>query len=61
MNFISDGASLTQVAFLVSEGTKFAGVLHANIQSPLAISTITTGVSSPKIAYPYSPGANLKL
>lgn len=56
---IADGASLTQVAFLLSEGSIFAGVSHPNIHSPVAVSL--TVPPAPKIAYPFAAGGNLKM
>lgn len=58
----ADGASLTltQVAFLLSEGALFAGLSHANIHSPVAVSLTVPGSPAPKIAYPLATGGNLK-
>lgn len=55
---VSDCASLTQVAFLLSEASILCGVSHANIHSPIAANTELSG--PPRIAYPYPAKGNLK-
>lgn len=54
----TDGASLTQVAFLLSEASLLCGVSHINIHSPVAANTELSG--PPQIAYPYPSKGNLK-
>lgn len=58
VNF-ADGASLSQVAFLLSEGSTLCCVNHPNIMSPLAACTDLPG--PPQIAYSYSGIGNLKM
>lgn len=58
LNCISDGASLTQVAFLLSEASLLCGVVHINIHSPIGANTELSG--PPQIAYPYPSKGNLK-
>lgn len=55
---ILDGASLTQVAFLLSEASLLCGVVHINIHSPIGANTELAG--PPQIAYPYPTKGNLK-
>ncbi|KAG4078817.1 hypothetical protein HA402_015407 [Bradysia odoriphaga] len=55
---VVDGASLTQVAFLLSEASLLCGVVHINIHSPIGANTELAG--PPQIAYPYPSKGNLK-
>lgn len=53
-----DGASLTQVAFLLTEASTLCGIAHINVHSPIAANTELNG--PPQIAYPYPSQGNLK-
>jgi len=55
----TDGASLSQVAFLLSEGATLCPVQHTNILSPIAACTELPG--PPQIAYPLPSKGNLKM
>ena len=54
-----DGASLSQVAYLLSEGSTLCGISHPNILFPVAAVTELSG--PPKVAYPLAAKGNLKL
>nr|XP_029710288.1 tyrosine-protein kinase RYK-like [Aedes albopictus] len=56
---VVDGASLSQVAYLLSEGSTLCGVSHPNILFPVAAVTELSG--PPKVAYPLAAKGNLKL
>ncbi|XP_038120680.1 tyrosine-protein kinase Drl [Culex quinquefasciatus] len=56
---VVDGASLSQVAYLLSEGSTLCGVSHPNILFPVAAVTELSG--PPKVAYPLATKGNLKL
>ncbi|XP_055686405.1 tyrosine-protein kinase Drl isoform X1 [Lutzomyia longipalpis] len=56
---VVDGASLTQVAFLLTEGSILMGISHPNLQSPVAACMELPG--PPQIAYPWPLNGNLKL
>lgn len=57
--FPADGASLTQVAFLLTEGSILMGISHSNLHSPIAACMELPG--PPQIAYPWPLNGNLKL
>uniref|UniRef100_A0A182WTV9 WIF domain-containing protein n=1 Tax=Anopheles quadriannulatus TaxID=34691 RepID=A0A182WTV9_ANOQN len=56
---VVDGASLSQVAYLLSEGSTLCGISHPNILFPVAAVTELSG--PPKVAYPLAAKGNLKL
>ncbi|KFB38174.1 tyrosine-protein kinase [Anopheles sinensis] len=56
---VVDGASLSQVAYLLSEGSTLCGISHPNILFPVAAVTELSG--PPKVAYPLTAKGNLKL
>ncbi|XP_033149153.1 tyrosine-protein kinase Drl [Drosophila busckii] len=56
---VIDGASLTQVACLLSDASLLIGVSHQHILAPLLANTELPG--PPEIAYPYPSKGNLKL
>ncbi|KAI8038409.1 hypothetical protein M5D96_008307 [Drosophila gunungcola] len=56
---VIDGASLTQVAYLLQDASLLIGVSHQHILAPLLANTELPG--PPEIAYPYPSKGNLKI
>lgn len=56
---VIDGASLSQVGYLLTEGSLLCGLSHLNILFPVAACTELPG--PPQIAYPMPGKGNLKM
>ena len=56
---VIDGASLTQVACLLSDASLLIGISHPNILAPIVANTELPG--PPEIAYPNPCKGNLKM